>query len=69
MGEATTASAASLRRPRPPHHGVVGSCTPGTAAVGMANGEKVCTGFAKLSPARGRVRGELSAPSTRLSFP
>lgn len=53
MGEAATASAASLHRPRPPHRGTVGSCPPGTAAVGLANGEKVCTGFAELSPARG----------------
>lgn len=64
MGEAATASAASLRRLQLLHRGVVGSRTSRTAAVGMANGQKVCAGFAKLSPAGWRERGELVVPGT-----
>lgn len=64
MGEAATASAASLRRHQLLHCDAVGLRTPRMAAVGMAHGQKVCAGFTKLSPAGWRMRDELVAPGT-----
>lgn len=70
MGEAATASAASLRHPWPPCRARMGLCAPGPAAVGLANGkERSALALLSFPPPGGKVRGESAAPGTARPSP
>lgn len=70
MGEAATASAASLSHPWPPYRDRM-SCAPlGRQQWAWQTERKVSAGFAELSPwACGKVRGESAAPGTARPSP